>query len=84
MKVLTPIADLLVQQPWGEGTAAPCFNMYPPQEDKAGSVSPQPVDLHKKLIQEAEEASKACPAEAPQDVKDNVASIVASINELTK
>lgn len=61
--VLTPLAEIFVQQKWKDGFAAPCFNYYP-MIKVDGDLVPSPVplepgDLHKQINDRMEDAVNA-------------------------
>ena len=56
--VLTPLANILVLQPFGDGCAAPCFNYYP----KGGNPLTL-TELHLALQNEIESAIRRVPTE---------------------
>ena len=61
--VLTPLAEILVQQEWKDGFAAPCFNYYAMTEVEGNLISSpvplEPEDLHKQLSNRMEAAVNA-------------------------
>jgi len=89
--VLNPLAELLIQQPWGvnHGVAAPCFNFYPM---KPGFPTLEPNELHAAIGVELADASTAgTKASVPSEqiamldrlqfyVKDNVTPNVVTPN----
>jgi hypothetical protein len=61
--VLTPLAEIFVQQKWKDGFAAPCFNYYPMIKVDGklvpGPVPLEPWDLHKQINDKMEDAVQA-------------------------
>ncbi|KAM6493634.1 Ferritin-like domain containing protein [Amanita muscaria] len=60
--VLTPLAELLIQQEFKDGCAAPCFDYYPMQDSVARNPL-VPVELHKALAREVEAAATVAPSD---------------------
>lgn len=62
--VLTPLAEILIKQPWNSGVAAPCFNYYAMIGDVGGPLAPSPIPLppgllHRQLSNRLKDAANA-------------------------
>lgn len=85
-RVLTPLAEILVQQPWEDGVAAPCFNYYAMTGSVGTVLVPSLVPLTpgalytqlKYRVQDALAAAKAENAAAAGDAVANAANVNAA------
>ena len=63
--VLTPLAEILLQQDWGNGVAAPCFNYYAMTGEVGKAqltfslVPLTPEELHEQLGNRMKDAANA-------------------------
>jgi len=75
--VLTPLAEILVQQEWKNGVAAPCFNYYAMIGEVDGNLISSPVplapkDLHKQLGNRMKDAAKAATVEVQKSTLERI------------
>jgi len=89
--VLTPLAEILVQQDWnGNGVAAPCFNYYAmtgtvDATDLTSSPAPlAPKELHKQLSNRMKAAANAATMAAAVHQKSTLERIGLYIDENIK